>query len=315
MSAVRGISAVGLFCFCVVFLFSPGHSFPAYLLSASNCWTQLSTDEVIMNAAVVAADASDDPSMHIRIVTESDTIVTLAVATSNSNTNPDYHWVMDVVVEGEEASPCSFVKGSCDNRNRIIGRAHDTVDLQRPDSMTACTVVAGWSAGHEEVRLTPVVQLGSTAAQQQQQHREARGQDESQKVVAPAPIAVDEEEVHHESILEIPGVEKKEDPQRLVDAKHDLNAKLQKQIDGHWREQVEKEKKTRHQKIKHIEEERKHEHQIHKNLLHYEIGFETVGISWTGYTMGALFLITASAIFVLVSLRVSQSGEKGRRSL
>ena len=56
---------------------APCHGFAAYLLSQSNCWTELSTDEVIMNYAVVAAADSDDPDMRIAVVMEDDGSATI----------------------------------------------------------------------------------------------------------------------------------------------------------------------------------------------------------------------------------------------
>jgi hypothetical protein len=109
------------------------YGFANYLLTRNNCDTELSTDEVIMNAHILAETESIDPSMHIEIVHPimnasllttaiRDQVddpsfytvqqqgfavvvrvhsfplrVALRVVTSHPERNADYQWVMDVM--------------------------------------------------------------------------------------------------------------------------------------------------------------------------------------------------------------------------
>ncbi|GAX19599.1 hypothetical protein FisN_19Hh178 [Fistulifera solaris] len=152
----------------VFFFFGPRptQSFATYLLSRSNCWTDLSTDEVIMNHRVVSHEESDDPMMHIRLVhgplpagTTFPTKVALQVLTENPST--DYQYVMEVNGTG-----AAFVGGSCDMDRRIAGRSKDIVELTLNDASAPVTVWAGWAAGHEAVRLTPELVIHPTAGEQ-----------------------------------------------------------------------------------------------------------------------------------------------------
>ena len=43
-------------------------AFGSYMLSRSGCFTELSTEEVIMNSKVYAAADSDDPTMQLRMI-------------------------------------------------------------------------------------------------------------------------------------------------------------------------------------------------------------------------------------------------------
>lgn len=132
-------------------------SFATYLLSRSNCWTELSTEEIIMNYRVVSHEESDDPQMHIKMVdpipagsTTFPTKVALQVVTDNPDTNNrDYQYVMEVNGTG-----ASFVGGSCEENRRIAGRAREMVELTLTSAVPV-KVWAGWAAGHEQVRLTP----------------------------------------------------------------------------------------------------------------------------------------------------------------
>lgn len=135
-------------------------SFATYLLSRSNCWTDLSTDEIIMNYRVVSHEESDDPQMHIQLVeggvvnplpagTTFPTKVALQVVTENTATHRDYQFVMQVNGTG-----ASFVGGSCEEDRRIAGRAREIVELMLQNPVPV-TVWAGWATGHEHVRLTP----------------------------------------------------------------------------------------------------------------------------------------------------------------
>jgi hypothetical protein len=147
------------------------HGFASYLLSRSNCWTELSTDEVIMNQHVVAADASEDASMRVRVKeSEDDTTYTLSpttsfpitlalqVVTDRIETNSDYQFVLEVnATEGEE-DVVFFENGSCDHHKRVAGRGREIVELTLTAATTA-QVYAGWACGHEAVRLTPILNI------------------------------------------------------------------------------------------------------------------------------------------------------------
>lgn len=157
------------------------HAFASYLLSKSNCWTELSTDEVIMNHAVVAAAESDDPHMQIQVVQidGSNTVFTivdhriavpsfpitvpLRLATSDdSPTNPDFQWAMDVLEQngenGASDQRSTFVNGGCEAKNRVAGRGAKEY-VQVIVAQPGATVVAAWATSHEAVRLTPAIEF------------------------------------------------------------------------------------------------------------------------------------------------------------
>ena len=146
-------------------------SFATYLLSRSNCWTDLSTEEIIMNYRVVHHEESDDPHMHVKVIGDNPlpagtiypTKVTLQVVTDNAATNRDYQFVMQVNGTG-----AAFVGGSCDGDRRIAGRAQELVELTLQEPVPI-QVWAGWAAGHEQVRLTPELILLPPAAADVQQ--------------------------------------------------------------------------------------------------------------------------------------------------
>jgi hypothetical protein len=142
------------------------NAFPAYMLSGSSgCQLDLDTSEVIMNQLVVSAEHSDDPHMHIavqghvpddnrRIVVSDDSSslpqsMTLQVVTSTPHIQ-DYQFIVEVDPEYGH-----FVNGGCDDHRRIAGRNKDSVTLVVTRS--GATVWAGWSMGHEAVRLTPAL--------------------------------------------------------------------------------------------------------------------------------------------------------------
>jgi hypothetical protein len=152
----------------------PARSFATYLLSRSNCWTDLSTDEVIMNHRVISHEESDDPMMHIQLVggplpagTTFPTKVALQVLTENPSTNRDYQYVMEVNGTG-----AAFAGGSCEMDRRIAGRAKDIVELTLTDASAPVTVWAGWAAGHEAVRLTPELVIQLPAGEQPNNEKE-----------------------------------------------------------------------------------------------------------------------------------------------
>ena len=164
------------------------HAFAAYLISKSNCWTELSTDEVIMNHPVVAATDSDDPNMQIQVVDTDEqtgpfivvnpqriavphfpvTVPLRVVSTStNRKIDPDYQWAMDVrdpqvasdtPPVSSSSSSSTFVDGGCPGQNRVAGASAKEfvqVIVTRPGT----TVVAAWATTHEAVRLTPELEF------------------------------------------------------------------------------------------------------------------------------------------------------------
>lgn len=166
------------------------HGYPSFLLSSNSCWTKLSTNEVIMNYPVVSYENSDDQDMYIRAFIASDgtdtdllphhidkttvlipngfpAVVSLHVVTTNKDTDPDYQWAMDVVVPLNEESMkptytplAHFVDGSCPNRIRTAGRSDEVISVTIDKD--GAELVAAWSAGHEKVRLTPILKFVST---------------------------------------------------------------------------------------------------------------------------------------------------------
>ena len=128
-----------------------------------------------MNHAVVAASESDDVQMQVRLVGKlpaaTDTFPTtiaLQVATDNSNTNPDYQFVLEVrennraELEDNNSKQANFffVHGACDQKRRVAGRGREIVELTwQSSNVTTAQVWAAWAAGHEAVRLTPVLEL------------------------------------------------------------------------------------------------------------------------------------------------------------
>jgi hypothetical protein len=112
------------------------HGFANYLLSRSNCMTELSTDEVIMNYPVKSHTETDDADMKIVLVEPETTTTTknaavvisnvhpivtlqhpasqqsasvaspitvqLQVVTTNPNTDKDYQFAMDIILPEEE---------------------------------------------------------------------------------------------------------------------------------------------------------------------------------------------------------------------
>lgn len=187
--------SIFLLLFCGIGTIPLCEAFSNYLLSDSNCWTELSTDEVIMNHPVVPAMESDDPDMRIVLVhdnegTTTDTsnsrtmqqqqqqhpdgrigidqfpaTVSLKVITSEtSKTNLDYQWAMDVVTietnqnQNDNTYGGHFVQGSCPNQHRVAGRA-STTTVQLVVENAGTKIVAAWATSHEAVRLTPVVEF------------------------------------------------------------------------------------------------------------------------------------------------------------
>jgi hypothetical protein len=249
-------------------------AYPNFMLTASNCYTTLSTEEVIMNFPVVSVAMSDDPAMQIMNLDDpavsskganKSKIVQVGVRTTNPKTNRDYQFILDII-EGE----CTFEGGGCDEKKRIGGRAKDVVKVRLPDQEGAvCTLQAGWAAGHEAVRLTPLLDVGAVPEDNDEEEDEEEEALDGQ--VEEKNDEEHEEEITHYATLEDP-------------AAHAADKK------------------------------RKH---YQENLLHYEIGFDSVGmISWTGYLRGAIFLLVAPSLAVLLCLKLSKwSTKQTRRDL
>jgi hypothetical protein len=246
------------------------------MLTASNCYTTLSTEEVIMNFPVVSVAMSDDPAMQILNLDDpasskganKSKIVQVGVRTTNPKTNRDYQFILDII-EGE----CIFEGGGCDEKKRIGGRAKDVVKVRLPDQEGAvCTLQAGWAAGHEAVRLTPLLDIGAVPEDNDEDSEE---EDEEEG-------AVDGQ------------VEKKKDEEHEEEIIHDA---------------------TLEDPAAHAADKKRKHYQ--ENLLHYEIGFDSVGmISWTGYLRGAIFLLVAPSLAVLLCLKLSKwSTKQTRRDL
>jgi hypothetical protein len=157
------------------------HGFANYLLSRAQCFTELSTDEAIMNAMVIAASDSTDPTMRIEVLApdEAEDSVTIVndsndplhtvliaktlpvtlswrVVSSAIPKNDDYQWVMDVVVptEADTATTASFVQGSCDGKWRVAGRGpHEAAALAIQEGGNT-TLLAAWASSYGPVTLT-----------------------------------------------------------------------------------------------------------------------------------------------------------------
>lgn len=190
------VARVILFLNILILLLGTANAYPSYLLSASQCWTKLAINEVIMNHAVVPYEKSDDHEMHIRAFDKSDgsntetvphhidpttvmvpagfpAVISIHVVTTNTKTNPDYQWAMDVVVPEDDDKvenptsinmkpPAHFVDGSCPNRVRLTGRSDEVVSVTVEKH--GAQLIAAWAAGMEAVRLTPILTFVSSAS-------------------------------------------------------------------------------------------------------------------------------------------------------
>jgi hypothetical protein len=167
------------------------------------CMTELSTDEVIMNNVVKAVEDSDYPKMHLAVLVDGNHVESpyhydpssskqLTLSFINPYSREDYpeggdlQFVMDVV-----QGPAEFIGGGalgCDNNKRVSGRlmGGGNVQLQINDAAATIQIVAGWSAGHEAVRLTPVLELqpkASAAASNEKEHPhdKVKGEEEARR--------------------------------------------------------------------------------------------------------------------------------------
>jgi hypothetical protein len=168
--------------------------FANYLLSRSQCFTELSTGEAIMNAMVVAASDSVDPSMRIELVKDeaedslpitnesNDPFYTVVVVktlplslafrvvSSAIPKNDDYQWVMDVLVPAvaDSTSSASFLQGGCDGKWRTTGRGPQDAVTLTVNAWGNMTLLAAWALSYGPVTLTQpltisILSTGSTA--------------------------------------------------------------------------------------------------------------------------------------------------------
>jgi hypothetical protein len=151
-------------------------AFATYLLSSSGCMVDLDTTEVIMNHAVVSAEDSDDPNIHIYVVGGGDdkhailkehavdefpiTLMLQVLTKPNPNVFPstcNYQYIMDV------AGKAHFPKGSCEGKKRIAGNLAEKMEvvIEEPGAV----VWAGWACAHEAVRLIPAMEFTQMAVE------------------------------------------------------------------------------------------------------------------------------------------------------
>jgi hypothetical protein len=135
-------------------------AFPDYLQGRGGCLTELATDEVIMNAWIIAYENSRDPDIRVAIQAEDGTLLespiivtsvpmTVDMVVLNPNDVGAVQYVMDTT------PGATFEQGWCDYQKRVPGRPGDrhtlTIDTI-PE--TPIQVWAGWAAGRQAVTLT-----------------------------------------------------------------------------------------------------------------------------------------------------------------
>jgi len=171
-------------------------AFASYMVQNIGCMTDLSTDEVIMNAPVVAAAQSDHPEVYLKLANEVDAAKVESIEgktkywiDTNAKHHPDHVYEDAILIELQldyddtvlkdlqflvEASfGASMVGGQCDDEKRIAARTHDKVTLKLPTTTTVpIQVWAGWATGHEQVRLTPVVEFQLKPAAKREEEEE-----------------------------------------------------------------------------------------------------------------------------------------------
>lgn len=152
---------------CVSALFLPllCSAFPDHLQGRGGCLTELSTDEVIMNAWVIPYEKSRDPEVRVAVRAQGDddntvllespiVITKVPVKFEMVLTNPNQLDAIQYVMDTTEGA-ASFVRGVCDDKKRVTGRmgsVHTLVIDKIPE--TPIQVWAGWAAGREAVTLT-----------------------------------------------------------------------------------------------------------------------------------------------------------------
>jgi hypothetical protein len=163
-------------------------AFADYLLTGSGCWTELGSEEVIMNHAVVDAEhveggnlglsveghqtvvgSTDSNNQQVVVSSFPQTVHIKVEGIAGSTIIKDYQYVIDVIdpetpPEEKDAAAgpfAAFDKGSCTDRRRVSGRANDnrrTLVVHR----AGAKIVAGWATGHEAVKLTKAITFVSS---------------------------------------------------------------------------------------------------------------------------------------------------------
>lgn len=122
---------------------------------------ELSTDEVIMNNAVVPFSESSRPDLYVALIMEDGTFqrgpITLKKDERYKVTlvNPG-EALPDVQYAIETTKGASFVGGGCDGNRRTHGRLSDVTphELVVENTDQEIRVMAAWAGGHEAVQLT-----------------------------------------------------------------------------------------------------------------------------------------------------------------
>jgi hypothetical protein len=142
-------------------------AFPDHLQGRGGCLTELATDEVIMNAFVIAYQDSRDPDIQVVAIQtttqdggSSDELlqspivvthvpVTFEMVVTNPNEVGAVQYVMDTSLGA------TFERGWCDEQKRVPGRPGDRHTLTiHSIPETPIQVWAGWAAGRQAVTLT-----------------------------------------------------------------------------------------------------------------------------------------------------------------
>jgi hypothetical protein len=255
-----GSSIPGRWWLCTVILLAlscripSSHAFSNILLSKSNCWTELSVEEVIMNNKVVSAADSDDPHMHIQlapstttdetyrwvasetgdkveILTDLPIDIPLRVVTTNEDTDPDYQYAMDVTNErGTFANG-----GACEGKKRVSARSSDVVVVTITQS--GAILVAAWAAGHEAVRLTPPLTFVVVSSSEEKVQNPKTGSDH-----AAAPKDAESNQEHENESDE------NVDPQKALDQAARLHD-LQEQVQVHHQNMIDKKQTAKRDRL------------------------------------------------------------------
>ena len=140
-------------------------AFPDHLQGRGGCLTELATDEVIMNAFVIAYQDSRDPDIQVVAIQTQDgsghgellqspivvthVPVTFEMVVTNPNAVGAVQYVMDTF------PGATFERGWCDEQKRVPGRPGDRHTLTiHAIPETPIQVWAGWAAGRQPVTLT-----------------------------------------------------------------------------------------------------------------------------------------------------------------
>jgi hypothetical protein len=137
-----------------------GRAFPDHLQGRGGCLTELATDEVIMNAWIVAYKDSRDPEIQVAVQTQDGSLLKSPIVVTHVPmtfdmvvTNPNEVGAVQYVMDTSPGA--SFERGWCDEQKRVPGRPGDRHTLTihtMPE--TLIQVWAGWAAGRQAVTLT-----------------------------------------------------------------------------------------------------------------------------------------------------------------